>query len=293
MGGFDGLNLTAADLCGTSLGALKLIVTEEDSGQAYYVRHYEHFDWPEGASGPTVAIGVDCGYMTAAEVRTNFAGIVDDATIAAIVAACGLKGEAAGRWVAAHRNDVTITWSQAILEFVRRELPQWVKQVTDDIPGADKLRPDCLGTIASIAYNRGASFTLPGPRYAEMRAIRADVMSGNLADIPDQILSMRRLWTPGSDLWKRRGHEAALFDQGLANAPAPAPPAAKPAPADPHGTAWVQTQLNRLGARPQLVVDGELGLATQQAIMAFQAQHSIAIDGVAGPQTIDTILGLA
>src|ERR1700678_3082244 len=293
MGDFDGLNLTASDLCGVSMKALELIATEEDSNQAYYVRHYEHWDWPEGASGPTIGIGVDCGYMTPAEVRANFAGIVDDATISEIVSACGIRGEAAGHWVAAHRNGVTITWQQAILEFVRRELPQWVKQVTDDIPGANRLPPDCLGAITSLTYNRGASFKAPGPRFAEMRAIRADVMSGNLADVPNQFLAMRRLWPTGGDLWNRRAHEATLFKQGLAAWPVVAAPAL--APDDPHDTllSLVQTRLNQLGARPQLVVDGVAGKEPVEAIRAFQAEHHIAVDGVAGPQTINTILGLA
>lgn len=216
MGDFDGLDLTAADLCGISMNALALIVREEDSDQAYYVRHYEHFDWPQGASGPTVGIGCDCGYMTAAEIRTNWAGIVDDATVKALARAAGLKGNAAAAFVNAHRYSVTITWAQAIQEFVKRELPDWVKRVTDDILGADKLPADCLGALVSVAYNRGDSFKAPGPRYAEMRAIRADVMSGNLVDVPEQLLAMRRLWPKGGDLWNRRGREAALFDEGLA-----------------------------------------------------------------------------
>jgi hypothetical protein len=33
--------------------------------------------------------------------------------------------------------------------------------------------------------------------------------------IPREILSMRRLWPMGGDLWRRREHEAALFSQGL------------------------------------------------------------------------------
>jgi hypothetical protein len=45
----------------SSQAAIDLTVTEEDSGQAYYARHYTHFEWPEGASGATVGIGYDCG----------------------------------------------------------------------------------------------------------------------------------------------------------------------------------------------------------------------------------------
>jgi hypothetical protein len=39
----------------SSQAGIDLIVTEEDSRQAYYARHYVCFEWPEGASGPTAA----------------------------------------------------------------------------------------------------------------------------------------------------------------------------------------------------------------------------------------------
>jgi hypothetical protein len=195
--------------------AFNLIVTEEDSSEAYYSRHYQHFDWPEGASGPTIGIGYDCGYVTAAEARGDWAGLVEEATIDAIVAACGIKGEAAGAWVRAHGVSVTITWDQAIAEFRNREVPKWIGRVSASLPNLDKLSADSLGALVSLAYNRGCSFDLPGPRYAEMRAIKALMASEQFAKIPAEFLSMRRLWPRGGDLWNRRGHEAALFQKGL------------------------------------------------------------------------------
>jgi len=195
--------------------AFNLIVTEEDSSEAYYTRHYQHFDWPEGASGPTIGIGYDCGYVTAAEARADWADIVEEATIDAIVAACGIKGEAAGAWVRAHGASVTITWDQAIAEFRNREVPKWVGRVAASLPNLDKLTPDSLGALVSLAYNRGCSFDLPDPRYAEMRAIKALMASEQFAKIPAEFLSMRRLWPRGGDLWNRRAHEAALFQKGL------------------------------------------------------------------------------
>jgi hypothetical protein len=55
-----------------SMAGVNEIVTEEDSGEAYYTRHYEHFEWPQGASGPTVGIGYDCGYVTADQIRKDW-----------------------------------------------------------------------------------------------------------------------------------------------------------------------------------------------------------------------------
>jgi hypothetical protein len=48
-----------------------------------------------------------------------------------------------------------------------------------------------------------------------MRAIKADIAAEKYDAIPLQILSMRRLWPRGGDLWNRRTHEAALFQKGL------------------------------------------------------------------------------
>ncbi len=176
------------------------IVTEEDSGQAYYTRHYEHFEWPQGASGPTAGIGYDCGYSTAAQIQKTWTGIVDEATVAALMRAAGLKGQAAA-------------------EFMGRELPEWEARCRAAIPNYGLLPGDCAGAIDSLAYNRGAGgFNAPGDRYREMRAIRNFIASRQFNLVPAQFLSMRRLWPAGGDLWRRRGHEAALFSRGLANA---------------------------------------------------------------------------
>ena len=201
--------------------AIAFIFTEEDGSEAYYTRHYLHFDWPQGASGPTIAIGYDCGYVTTDEARVDWDGIVDETTVDNIVKACGLRGEAAHRFVVANRDSVTITYDQAMREFKEREIPKWVKRVRAALPNTDELPPLCLGAIVSLAYNRGCSFDLPGARYAEMRSIKGHMVALNFAAIPSDILSMQRLWPKGGDLWRRRAHEAALFQKGLApSAPA-------------------------------------------------------------------------
>jgi GH24 family phage-related lysozyme (muramidase) len=199
----------------SSQAALDLIVTEEDSDEAYYTKHYENFDDPGGASGPTIGIGYDCGYVTPAEATADWTGIVDPDTVAHIVAACGIRGNAAHNFVIDHGSSVTITWDQAIAEFQQREMPKWEAIVVAHLPNTDKLSGDSFGALVSLAYNRGPSFDLPGPRYAEMRAIKAFMAAQEFARIPAEFLSMRRLWPQGGDLWRRRGHEAQLFQHGL------------------------------------------------------------------------------
>jgi GH24 family phage-related lysozyme (muramidase) len=198
--------------------AFNLIVTEEDGSEAYYTRHYQHFEWPAGASGPTIGIGYDCGYVSVQEAKADWTGIVDDATIQHIVAACGKQGRNAHAWVAAHGGSVTITWDQAIKEFRDRELPKWIQRVQGALLNCDKLSPTSFGALVSLAYNRGASFGAPGARFAEMRAIKQHMSTENFSTIPHDILSMRRLWPQGGDLWRRREHEAVLFQKGLAHA---------------------------------------------------------------------------
>lgn len=203
------------------------IVTEEDSGQAYYTKHYVHFEWPAGASGPTVGIGYDCGYSTPDQIRKDWSGIIPDAMVDALVRAAGLKGQAAASFVHAHYASVTITWDQAMAEFMNRELPKWEAQCRAALPNYDLLPGDCAGAIDSLAYNRGSGgFHAAGDRYTEMRAITAHMTTKEFDKIPAEYLRMRRLWPTGGDLWRRRGHEAALFQKGLDSAKTdpPSPP---------------------------------------------------------------------
>jgi hypothetical protein len=62
-----------------------------------------------GRVWPEVGIGYDCGYSTPDQIRRDWTGIVSDDTVAALMCAAGLKGEAAHRFVRAHGASVTIT----------------------------------------------------------------------------------------------------------------------------------------------------------------------------------------
>jgi peptidoglycan hydrolase-like protein with peptidoglycan-binding domain len=47
----------------------------------------------------------------------------------------------------------------------------------------------------------------------------------------------------------------------------------------------IQTDLNILGARPPLQVDGIIGPKSRAAIIVFQTTHGLQVDGIAGPLT--------
>jgi len=51
----------------------------------------------------------------------------------------------------------------------------------------------------------------------------------------------------------------------------------------------IQAALNRLGAKPPLAVDGEVGPATISAVKSFQAAHGCFVDGWAGVETCAAI----
>lgn len=69
-----------------------------------------------------------------------------------------------------------------------------------------------------------------------------------------------------------------------------APPYPQQAPVGigggPNGAAWLQMNLNKiLKLDPALVVDNSYGRQTKLAVMAFQRQHGLTVDGLAGPLT--------
>lgn len=195
--------------------ALDLIIGQEVTDRATYVKKYQNFDWPGGDSGPTVGIGYDCGYCSMAEIKADWSGIIPDSMIAALVEASGIKGARAGQWVRANRMRVAITWAQAYQQLIEREIPKWERRLAAAIPNTASLHPDSCGALLSLVYNRGESMV--GDRRREMRAIREHMASGRLDLVDDDIRAMVRLWPDTPGLRKRRLIEADLFERGVAS----------------------------------------------------------------------------
>lgn len=55
-------------------------------------------------------------------------------------------------------------------------------------------------------------------------------------------------------------------------------------------TSWIQSQLNALG-HYNLAVDGIYGPGTTAAVIDWQSKHGLAVDGVAGNQTVSSLAG--
>lgn len=259
------------------------LLTEEDGNEGYYLRYEKGFSWPGGASGPTVGGGYDCGYSTAEQIEQEWSPYVDAARVAILKTAAGLTHAAGQAFVAQHRDAITITWAETLAQFKECELPKWEGVVRKYLPNTDKLSGDSFGALVSLTDNRGPSYDAAGDHYREMRNIKAHMAAEQFDLIPAEFLSMRRLWMPSTtDLYKRRTHESILFRDGLPNPPIAVKPAA---PVVDHSIEALQSALNKLGADPQLDVDGENGPITKTAVRAFQKKAGIGVDGMAGDET--------
>ena len=69
-------------------------------------------------------------------------------------------------------------------------------------------------------------------------------------------------------------------------------PAPQPSPSEyPVGSmSWLQDSLNKLGAEPELDIDGEYGPATNAAVRKYQEAHGLVSDGWAGSETVSSII---
>jgi hypothetical protein len=200
--------------------ARDLIVHYECGGEAYYRQRLTRPTWPGGASGVTVGIGSDLGYITRAQIAEQWAHL-GPSRVASLQTVAGIKGQTARGAVGRVRH-VVISWEEALIHFEKSTLPRWGRLTASAFAGLEKAHPHCQGTLKSIAFNRGTSMT--GDTRREMRQCRdayaAFNRSGRIDDVAgvsQYILSMRRLWVgKGLDgLLKRRVAEAALHDAGI------------------------------------------------------------------------------
>lgn len=205
------------DLHGISRASFDLIVEEEVSGKEAYERKYIRPEKPGGASGVTVGIGYDLGYYKPEQIRKDWGALLPASMVEALASCAGIKGNAAFAACARVKPIVSVPWEAAIEVFSNVSIPTYLARTRAGLPNFDLLVPDCRGALLSLVYNRGASFSLAGERYSEMRAIRAAMAAKNFAVIPAQLRAMKRLWTTKSvrGVALRREHEAKLFEQGL------------------------------------------------------------------------------
>lgn len=191
---------------------LVFIARFEVGSRKSYDTNYCHPEWPGGESGITIGIGYDLRFATAT-FAADWQGL-PDAVADALRPWLGKIGTQAG---ATALRDQMIPFETAWAVYMARTIPQYVATTRQAFPGYDKLPPLCQSALVSLVYNRGAS--LVGDSRTEMKKIHDLVESGtpaDLAQVPDQFISMERLWPTVAGLRARRDAEAALWRKGLA-----------------------------------------------------------------------------
>jgi GH24 family phage-related lysozyme (muramidase) len=193
--------------------AFKLILKYEvGGGKSYYDKFLSKFTWPQGASGPTIGIGVDCAYYSPQELRKIF-NFLSHEQIELIVKASGKTGQQGKEYTKILRNkNITVSWEDALKIFEKLTLPKFTKLAEKTFPGLSELCDNAYGAIISLVFNRGTS--LNGESRFEMRNIKDLVVKKNYKGIAREIRRMKRLWQgKGLDgLLERRESEAKLVE---------------------------------------------------------------------------------
>jgi hypothetical protein len=196
-----------------------LIIAFEIASKAAYQSRYRHPIWPKGASGVTIGIGYDLRFANKTYIDRDWPWL--SAEDRALLINVATLGGTEARDALPTVQSVDVPWDMAYEQFIAF-IPYPTKDTEKVFPNTAKLNDDCFGALVSLVYNRGPKIS-QGDSRREMFAIQQLMKSGQEADfakIPEQIRSMKRLWTtPDSrGLIRRREAEALLFEKGLQSA---------------------------------------------------------------------------
>jgi GH24 family phage-related lysozyme (muramidase) len=193
--------------------ALALILEYEvGGGKSYYEKYLTKPEWPGGASGFTVGIGIDCGYYTPSELETMFSFLPKD-QLEIIKGASGKTGQSGKEYTQQHKNsNIEIPWDNAIDIFDKITWVKFSRLAENAFPGLTELCDDAYGALVSLVFNRGNS--MKGDSRLEMRNIRDLVPKKDYKGIAKELRKMKRIWEgKGLDgLLERREAEAKLVE---------------------------------------------------------------------------------
>lgn len=175
--------------------------------------------WPGGQSGVTIGFGYDLGYVTVDQFESDWGERLKPEAGRRLKALVGLRALRA-RKRAGEVSRLRISREAAAQVFDTRTLPLYELRTVQAFPGMEALPGDARGALVSLVYNRGTSMVDDSreDRRREMRAIRAAVAIGNLAEIAAQLRAMKRLWEGRGlhGLIARREQEARLVEAAMA-----------------------------------------------------------------------------
>lgn len=189
-----------------------LLEYEVGGGKSYYDKYLSKFTWPGGASGPTIGIGIDCGYYTKEELSKIFI-FLPKKEIELIQGASGKTSQSGKEYTTTLRKaGITVSWDQALHIFETLTWPKFTRLAERAFPGLDQLCDNAYGAIVSLVFNRGTSMS--GSSRTEMRNIKELVSKKDYKGIAKELRKMKRIWEGrGLDgLITRREAEAKLVE---------------------------------------------------------------------------------
>lgn len=192
------------------------IAREEVGGRDFYEAHTATPHWPGEASGITIGVGYDLRFSTDI-FESDWGDKLSEEDLALLRPHLGKLGSKAE---ADALSSIRIPWTTAWQVFTRRSLPLQVDKTSGTYPTLPQLPGLCRSVLVSLVFNRGTRLKdKPGKdTRREMRTIHDLLSEGRMDEVPEQLLSMRRLWPNSRGLRERREREAALWRAGLAQA---------------------------------------------------------------------------
>jgi GH24 family phage-related lysozyme (muramidase) len=187
------------------------IIAFESGGEKYYNKFLKSMTWPKGASGITMGIGADLGYMSEKEFDAYFSKYFTDDENKKLKPTIGLKGDSAKNVLSKVKN-IELSWENASEAFVDWTLPKFWNLTNALWPKMDELCEKAQIGLVSIVFNRGAS--TKGSSRTEMLNIKPLVLKKDYKGIAKEIRSMKRLWEGKNmdGLIKRREEEAKMVE---------------------------------------------------------------------------------
>jgi GH24 family phage-related lysozyme (muramidase) len=174
--------------------------------------------WPGGASGVTIGIGYDLGYVTVDQFESDWGERLQPEVRGRLKDTICLRAVRAKNR-APELDDIRIRRIPSEEVFRERTIPLYTVRAQQAFPGFDDLPLDVQGALVSLVYNRGASMVDDSPedRRREMRAVRDAVEEEDLQEIADQLRAMKRLWVGKNldGLLRRRDAEAELVESAI------------------------------------------------------------------------------
>lgn len=170
---------------------------------------------PGASSGITLGYGYDLGHQTTSSAKKTLSKYFTGTDLQKLLSVVGYTGQKAKKSLDKVKH-ISISEESALSMF-EELIPDYAEQTAKIYPQIVDLHPDCQGSLVSLVYNRGSSLKNRESR-KEMINIVAHLKSGSFDEIPNEFVSMKRIWEDKANvrgLLLRRDEEASYFKEGL------------------------------------------------------------------------------